>query len=162
MLAIEQSVHPALWNKINTILPYVAIQLSINNSASFHTLNSQHVLISNAETFHCHFSSYHQRAISPARGMHERGRLGLGYFQQHSHGIHLVVGWLDLRQLYQGYPEGPDVSLIVVWTVLGCFAHYHLWGHPAKVEVSGFVIRIKQILDYKQIMYIQARSFISV
>lgn len=117
---------PALWNKMNTIISPVAIQLTltINDLQRCHTLN-------NPETFQCHLSSYHQCTISPARGMHECGRLGLGYFQQHSHGIHLVVGWLNLRQLYQGYSEGPDVSLVVVWTVLGCFAHYHLWGHPA-------------------------------
>lgn len=77
--------------------------------------------------------------------MHECGGLGLGYFQQHSHGIHLVVGWLNLCQLYQGYPEGPDVGLKVVRTVLGSFAHYHLWGHPAKLEVSGFVISISGV-----------------
>lgn len=64
--------------------------------------------------------------------MHECGWLRLGYFQQHSHGVHLVVGRLDLRQLDQGYAEGPDVGLEVVRTVLGSFAHHHLWGHPAK------------------------------
>lgn len=87
--------------------------------------------------------------ISPARGMHERGRLGLGYFQQHSHGIHLVIWWLNLRQLYQGYPKGPDVGLVVVRTVFGSFAHDHLWGHPAESEVSGFVISAKLIWDCK-------------
>lgn len=127
----------------------MAIQLSINNTPSFHTLNSkQHILISNPETFQCHLlSNYHQRTILPARGMHECGRLGLGYFQQHSHGIHLVVGWLNLRQLYQGYPERPDVGLVVVRTILGSFTHDHLWGHPAELEVSGFVISIRLIFD---------------
>ncbi len=92
-------------------------------------------------------SSYHQRTISPARGMHECRRLGLGYFQQHSHGIHLVVGWLNLSQLNQGYPEGPDICLVVVWTVLGCLAHHHLWSHPAGLEVSRLVVSMKLILD---------------
>lgn len=119
---------------MKTTLPPVTIQLGINNSPSFHTLNSQHILISNPEIFQCHLSCYHQHFILPARGMHECGRLGLGYFQQHSHGIHLVVGWLNLRQLYQGNPEGPDVGLVVVWTVLRSFTHYHLWGHPAKIR----------------------------
>ena len=79
--------------------------------------------------------------------MHERRWLRLGYFQQHSHGIHLVVWWLNLRQLYQGDSEGPDVGLVVVWTVFGSFAHYHFWGHPTESEVSGFVISVKLILD---------------
>lgn len=81
--------------------------------------------------------------------MHKRGGLGLGYFQQHSHGIHLMVWWLNLGQLYQGYPEGPDVGLVVVWTVFGSFTHDHFWGHPAEPEVSGPVISVELILNCK-------------
>lgn len=88
--------------------------------------------------------------------MHECGRLGLGYFQQHSHGIHLVVGWLNLCQLYQGNPKGPDVSLVVIGTVFGRFAHHHLWGHPVRLKVSGFVISAKLISD----KYIQTCCFV--
>lgn len=62
--------------------------------------------------------------------MHEGGRFRLGYFQQHSHGIHLVVRGLDLCQLYQGHPQGPDVGLVVVRAVFGGFAHDHFRGHP--------------------------------
>lgn len=62
--------------------------------------------------------------------MHEGGRLRLGYFQQHSHGIHLVVRGLDLCQLNQGHPQGPDVGLVVVRSVFGGFAHDHFRGHP--------------------------------
>lgn len=126
-----------MWSQINTVPSIVAIQFSINYSPCFHILNTEHILISNPEMFQSHvYSSYQQCTILPARGMHESGRLGLGYFQQHSHGIHLVVGWLNLSQLYQGHPEGPDIGLVVIWTVLGCFAHYNLWGHPAKSDVS--------------------------
>lgn len=64
--------------------------------------------------------------------MHEGGRFRLGYFQQHSHGIHLVIRRLNLCQLYQGHPQGPDVGLVVVWSVFGGFAHDHFRGHPGR------------------------------
>lgn len=82
------------------------------------------------QTFHWHLSSYPHSFISPARRMHKCRRLRLGYFQQHPHGIHLMVGRLDLRQLDQGYPQGPDVCFVIVRTVLRSFTHHHLWGHP--------------------------------
>lgn len=41
-----------------------------------------------------------------------------------------MVWRLNLCHLDQGDPEGPDVSLVVVRTVLGCLAHHHLWSHP--------------------------------
>lgn len=43
-----------------------------------------------------------------------------------------MVGWFNLCQLDEGYPEGPDVCLVVIRTVFGRFAHHHLWGHPVK------------------------------
>lgn len=85
--------------------------------------------------------------------MHEGGRFGLGYFQQHSHGIHLVVRGLNLCQLYQGHPEGPDVGLVVIRTVFGSFAHDHFRCHPAETGVSGMImsVRISSVFECDQV-----------
>lgn len=74
------------------------------------------------------------RYDSPAWRLHQGWRIRFGYFQQDSHWVHLVIGRLNLCQLNQGDPEGPDVSLVVIWTVLGRLAHHHLWSHPGRKD----------------------------
>lgn len=110
------------------------------NYVSFSGRQSQWLTVSTGfQTFRQHKRPYLCRVTprrypshhsSPSGRMHEGGRLRLGYFQQHSHGIHLVVRGLDLCQLYQGHPQGPDISLVVVRSVFGGFAHDHFRGHP--------------------------------
>lgn len=58
------------------------------------------------------------------------GSIWLGYFQKDSHGVHLMIGRLNLRELNQSDSEGPDISLVVIRTVLGRFTHHHFWSHP--------------------------------
>lgn len=71
---------------------------------------------------------------SPTWRLHQGRRISLCYFQQDSHGVHLVIGRLNLCQLNQGDPKRPDVSLVVIRTVLGRLAHHHLWSHPGRKQ----------------------------
>lgn len=45
-----------------------------------------------------------------------------------------MIGGFDLSQLDEGDSERPDVSLVVVWTVLRRLAHDHFRSHPGGKE----------------------------
>ena len=68
--------------------------------------------------------------VLPLGRLFQGGWVGLGDLEQDPHGVELVVGGLDLGHLDQGDPQGPNVCLVVVRSILHGLTHHHLWGHP--------------------------------
>lgn len=76
-------------------------------------------------------------AASPFVWLLQRGRLRLGDFQQHPHGVEFMVRGFDLGQLDQSDSQGPDIGLVVVRSVLHRLTHHHLRGHPEEKHHTG-------------------------
>lgn len=71
---------------------------------------------------------------SPFVWLLQGGRLWLGNLQQHPHGVELMMRRFNLGKLDQSDSQRPDISFVVIRSILHGLAHDHLWGHPEKTK----------------------------
>ena len=79
--------------------------------------------------------SFHEKVAElgrPLVGIGQGGRVRLGDFEQHTHGVHVVVGRAHLGQLDERNAQRPDVRLVVVGAVTDILAQHNLGRHPVR------------------------------